>query len=226
VRGAGWLDAELTYMSVFGRDGPVGVRAIVAALLGVGTALCVGTSATWEYAPPCGWIAAAAAFLVWTWCVIGRMTPSRTESHVTREDPTRVMTDIFVLGASVASLLGVAYLFMAGSARGAHADFAGLVGVGSVVAAWFVVHTVFTVRYALLYYGSEAGGIDFNQSDAPAYGDFAYLAFTIGMTYQVSDTDLRTRSIRATALRQALLSYLFGAVVLAVTINLIAGLAH
>jgi uncharacterized membrane protein len=226
VRGAGWLDAELTYMSVFGRYGPVGVRAIVAALLGIGVALCVGMSATWEYAPPCGWIAAAAVYLVWTWCVIGRMTPSRTESHVTREDPTRVMTEILVLCASVASLLGVAYLFTAGSARGANADIAGLVGVGSVVAAWFVVHTVFTVRYASLYYDSGAGGIDFNQFEAPTYGDFAYLAFTIGMTYQVSDTDLKTRSIRATALRQALLSYFFGAVVLAVTINLIAGLAH
>ena len=215
-------------MSILGRDGPAAVRAVVAAIFGAGVAVCVGTSVAWTYAPACGWIAGAAVYLAWTWCVIGRMTPSRTESHVTREDPTRVMTDVLVLGASVASLLGVAYLYMAGLAKGANAEIASLVGVGSVAAAWFVVHTVFTVRYALLFYGGggDKPGIDFNQSNAPAYGDFAYLAFTIGMTYQVSDTDLKTHSIRATALRQALLSYLFGAIILAVTINLVAGLAH
>jgi uncharacterized membrane protein len=64
------------------------------------------------------------------------------------------------------------------------------------------------------------------QDDPPRYADFAYLAFTIGMTFQVSDTDLKTTEIRATALRHALLSYLFGSVILAATINLIAGLAR
>ena len=59
----------------------------------------------------------------------------------------------------------------------------------------------------------------------PAHGDFPYLAFTIGMTYQVSDTDLKARTIRGTALRQALLSFVLGAVILATTINLVAGLS-
>jgi uncharacterized membrane protein len=70
------------------------------------------------------------------------------------------------------------------------------------------------------------GGVDFNQDDPPRFSDFAYLAFTIGMTYQVSDTELTTPATRGTALRHALLSYLFGAVILAATINLIAGLAR
>jgi uncharacterized membrane protein len=69
-----------------------------------------------------------------------------------------------------------------------------------------------------------AGGIDFNQQEQPRYSDFAYLAFTIGMTFQVSDTDLETSALRAAALRHALLSYLLGAVILATTINLVAGL--
>ena len=68
--------------------------------------------------------------------------------------------------------------------------------------------------------------MDFNQDDPPRYTDFAYLAFTIGMTFQVSDTNLKTSEIRATALRHALLSYLFGSVILAATINLVAGLAN
>jgi uncharacterized membrane protein len=83
------------------------------------------------------------------------------------------------------------------------------------------------LRYARLYYLNGSEGIDFNQKgEQPAYVDFAYLAFTIGMTYQVSDTDLTTRAIRSTALRQALLSFVLGAVILATTINLIAGLSN
>ena len=81
-------------------------------------------------------------------------------------------------------------------------------------------------RYARLYYLNGSSGIDFNQDEQPTYVDFAYLAFTIGMTYQVSDTDLKTRTIRATALRQALLSFVLGAVILATTINLVAGLSN
>ena len=88
-----------------------------------------------------------------------------------------------------------------------------------------MVHTVFTLRYARLYYTGTDGGVDFHQDDPPRDGDFAHLGFTIGMTFQVSDTDLTTTKVRVTALRHALLSYLFGAVILAATINLIAGLA-
>jgi uncharacterized membrane protein len=87
------------------------------------------------------------------------------------------------------------------------------------------VHTLFTLRYAELYYTGPDGGVDFNEGNPPRYVDFAYLAFTIGMTFQVSDTDIRAYPIRATALRHALLSYLFGAVVLASTVNLLAGLS-
>ncbi|HXL15932.1 MAG TPA: DUF1345 domain-containing protein, partial [Streptosporangiaceae bacterium] len=74
------------------------------------------------------------------------------------------------------------------------------------------------------YYEVPEGGVDFNQDEQPCYRDFAYLALTVGMTFQVSDTNLRTTAIRATALRHALLSYLFGTVILAATINLIAGI--
>ena len=94
----------------------------------------------------------------------------------------------------------------------------------SVAVSWFTVHTVFLLRYALLYYAAPEGGIDFKMHERPSYRDFAYVALTLGMTFQVSDTDLRSTQMRATALRHALLSYLFGAVILAVAINLVATL--
>jgi uncharacterized membrane protein len=76
----------------------------------------------------------------------------------------------------------------------------------AVIALWSTVYTVFTSPYARIYYRSEAGGIDFNEDDPPAYLDFAYSAFTIGMTFQVSDTDLGTEPISRIALGHAPLS--------------------
>jgi uncharacterized membrane protein len=224
--GGRWLTRCVTAPEPLGRAGLIAVRGGAAVIVGVVTAAAVVSTAGWRFGPAVGWIAAAVAFLLWTWVVVGRMDPERTASHATREDPTRSATGVIVILASVASLVGVGYLLAAGSAKGGDAEIAGGIGIGSVVAAWLVVHTVFTLRYARLYYVNAAGGIDFNQGDdPPAYVDFAYLAFTIGMTYQVSDTDLQTRKIRATALRQALLSYVLGAVILATTINLVAGLS-
>ena len=133
---------------------------------------------------------------------------------------------MFLLVAAVASLLAVGLVIVTAGGGGGLAQ--GLqvgLGVASVILSWTVVHTVYTLRYARLYYGGSDGGVDFNADDPPRYADFANLAFTIGMTYQVSDTDLKTKEIRGTALRHALLSYLFGTVIVATTINLVAGLS-
>jgi uncharacterized membrane protein len=96
----------------------------------------------------------------------------------------------------------------------------------SVVLAWATVHTMFTARYARMYYADAPGGIDFNSDEAPRYSDFAYLAFTVRMTYQVSDTNITSAAIRAAALRQGLLSYVFGTGIIATMINLVAGLSR
>ena len=209
-----------------GREVPAAVRVAVAAPAGAAAAAIIGVNAGWKYAPAAGWIAGAAVYLIWTWMIAGRMSPEQTAAHATRADTTGSMTDAIVVSASTVSLAGVGYLLVAESAKGGEAYDAAAVGIGSVVVSWVAIHTVFTLRYAQLYYSGAPGGIDFNQPEPPAYVDFAYLAFTIGMAFQVSDTDLQTRKIRATALRQALLSYLFGVVIVAMTINLIMELSH
>ncbi|BDB41026.1 hypothetical protein IWGMT90018_14720 [Mycobacterium kiyosense] len=206
------------------------VRLIVAAGIGVAAATLVPLLAGLRYAPSVGWIAAASTYLVWTWIVVLPMDADRTREHVEPEDPPRGwLTDAVILTASVASLAGVEHLLVAGSKSGPEKDVAAAVGVVSIVAAWCVVHTVFSVRYADVYYSDAADGItsiNFNGSDAPRFLDFFYLGFTIGMTYQVSDTTLQTGQLRRIALAQALLSYLFGAVILAVTINLVVALSN
>lgn len=201
----------------------VAVRIFVALVLGVAVAVTVGNTVGWRFALV-GWVVTAGVYVGWTWLLLAGMDADQTRAYVTREDPTRWVADTVIVSASVASLVGVGYVVAAGSHSGVKAVLAALLGIAAVAASWFSVHTLFTVHYARLYYVDEPGGINFHDPEPPRFRDFAYVAFTVGMTYQVSDTEIGLTAIRATVLRQALLSYLLGAVVLAVTINLVAGL--
>ena len=206
----------------------MGARARLSAMVVAGAIAATVTALTdgARYAPVAGWDAAALVFSVWVWVTIGPMNARDTKAHATRDDPGRAVSDVIVLLGAVASLAAVGIVLVeAGSAHGTTQGLLAGFGVVSIALSWFAVHTLFTLRYALLYFTGAEGGIDFNQRLPARYVDFAYLAFTIGMTFQVSDTDLKTTAIRATALRHALLSYLFGAVILATTINLVSGLA-
>jgi uncharacterized membrane protein len=130
-----------------------------------------------------------------------------------------------LLSASLASLVAVAVVLVAAnSAHGSNRWLLAGLAAASVALSWLLIHTLFTLRYARLYHRGD-GGISFNQSDPPRYLDFAYLAFTIGMTFQVSDTAIQSSAVRAAALRHALLSYLFGAVILATTVNFVVSLS-
>ena len=209
-----------------GRSGRASTRLIIVSVAGAVAAVVTGIAGSWDFAPSVGWDVAALLFLVSTWSVILRMDADQTASHATREDPSKHVTRWIVLGAAVASLIGVGYLLVQASAdKGSEKWLIAGLGVFSVAVSWLVVHTLFTLNYAVQYCTDSAGGIDFNQKERPQYTDFAYLAFTIGMTLQVSDTDLTNRTIRATALRHGLLSFLFGALILAATVNLVASLA-
>jgi uncharacterized membrane protein len=196
------------------------VSVLVGALVWVG----VGRVAPWQVAALAAWNVAAAVMLVWVLRALLPLDGDDTAAMATREDNSRVLADILLVGASVASLVGVGFALLKSNDMESSTG-AGLTGLAvlTVVLSWTVVHTVYMLRYARLYYG-DGPGVDFNGTDRPDYRDFAYLAFTVGMTYQVSDTDLTTRPIRRTATHHALLSYLFGTVVVAMTINVVASL--
>jgi uncharacterized membrane protein len=197
---------------------------IVALVTGLVTGVGCGFVLPWQLDLLVSWDAAAAAFIVPLWSSIWGLSAAQTRTHSVREDPSRAAADGMLLAASVASLIGVgAALVKASNEKGAME--VALIGVGalSVALSWWLVHTIFTLRYARLFY-AVGRGIDFHQDEQPTYWDFAYVAFTIGMTFQVSDTDLNSSSLRLTALRQALLAYLFGVVIVAMTINVVAGL--
>jgi uncharacterized membrane protein len=202
------------------------LRLLVAVLAGAAATTTVLLLGGDSFAFDVGWVVLCAVYLLWVWLKVGRMSPDATSRHATRETPNRSMSDLLLVVAAVASLVAVVVVLSeAKNAQGAGKELLSLLGVLSVAISWFLVHTLFTLRYAVLYYTGADGGVSFNQEQQPRYLDFAYLAFTIGMTFQVSDTDLRDPAIRATALRHGLLSYLFGAVVIASTVNLVANIA-
>jgi len=178
--------------------------------------------------PLIGWDVAGLLLLAATWPHLLRYAPEVVKDHALREDPSRFTADIVLLVASVASLVSVAVVQIRGGGAGAGRDALGLSALAllSVITSWFVIHTVYALRYAELHYREPAGGIDFGDTSCPSYADFAYVAFTLGMTFQVSDTTLKTTELRRTALAHALLSYLFGTVIIASTVSLIAGMGR
>jgi len=217
----------MSFMTGRGRQGLAARRLVVGAIAGiVAVAAAAGAGAHWQVALSIGWCALAGVILVWVWVTIGSKDAKATAEHARSEDFSRASADLVLLGASVASLGAVAMtLVLAGQAHDGRKAALVALTIFTVALAWGLVHTVYTLRYGDLYYGDPVGGIDFNEDDKPDYRDFAYLAITIGMTFQVSDTAIKAADIRRTALRHALLSYLFGTGILASTINLVASLS-
>jgi uncharacterized membrane protein len=210
------------------RDPSAVERLLLITTLGVLAGIALIFLAPWQFAVLAGWDVAGAAFVTWVWTTVGPLTPEETHAAATREDNGRVGTSVLLLGASVASLVGTGFdLVKADQAHTAGRVALSAVGLLTVALSWAVVQTVFALRYAHEYYTPPVGGIDFKtRQEQPDYQDFGYVAFTVGMTFQVSDTDIQARRTRRTVLRHALLAYLFGAVILAVVVNVIASLIN
>src|ERR1700761_5025868 len=172
-----------------------------------------------------GWDVAVVIYLVWTGASVWNLDPGRTARLAKREDPSTPVAELVVLLAGTAMLAAVGFaLVKAGQASGGLKAYLVTIGLFSVVSSWAVVHTVFGLRYARAYYSDPVGGIDFNEAEPPNYTDFAYYSFTVGMTYQVADTNITWKAVRRVTLHHALLSYLFGAVLLGLIINVVATL--
>jgi uncharacterized membrane protein len=206
-------------------------RVTVAAAIGVLAAFVVAWFVPWQLTLLVAWDVTAAVVVATVWFSIGHFSAEQTKEYATKEDDSRAGTHLLLLGAALESLVGVVLAFVKANA-GTHRDEVLLesFGVATIVCSWLLVHTVFALRYAHVYYTEPEGGIDFKTqprgTEDPDYLDFAYTAFTVGMTFQVSDTDITRREMRRQVLRHALISFLFGAVILATTVNVIATLLN
>jgi len=180
-----------------------------------------------------GWDAFALAFLTLAWTRMIK-AEARVLARLARLAHTsRTLIFVFVLCGAVASLAAVGYVLSgaknaAGAARSAHV----VAAIGTVMISWFLVHTIFALYYAYLFYRhtslahetAPGGGLDFPGTEHPDYADFAYFSFIIGMTSQVSDVQISERGIRRWALVHGLVSFAFNAAILALSINIISGL--
>jgi uncharacterized membrane protein len=201
-----------------------GRRILIAFLVGAVVAIALAAFTPWQIDSILAWDAAATVFVIWVWSEIRGLDATATRAIAVREDSSRLAADLVLISASVVSLAGVALVLVeASTATGTARPLMIAVAVVSVTASWFAVHTTFTLRYAHLFY-LDGGGLDFHDRRDPCYADFGYVAFTVGMTFQVSDTEVTSTRIRVSLIRHALLSYLFGIAVIALTINVVAGL--
>jgi uncharacterized membrane protein len=198
------------------------VRVILSGSVGVIVAGAAGTVAPWQISSLLAWDTAAAILCAWIWVVVRGADAATTQRIATREDDSRPAADLVLIAASIASLLGVGLaLLKASGESGSARTITTTVAVVTVALSWLAVYTVFTLRYARLYY-LGGGGIDFHSEQAPDYGDFRLRRIQArddlsGLGYgplvQTDPNDCH-----------ALLSYVFGIAVIATTINVVAGL--
>jgi uncharacterized membrane protein len=200
-------------------------RAVVALVLGVVVGASVTPFLGLAAGFLAGWAALALTEVVWVLSMVWRMDAAQTRDHATSEDPGRRVARIVAVIGSLASLAAVAIVIIQTRDAPAVPSFV-LAGVAlvSVASSWALIQTDYMLRYARIYYTEPIGGIDFNQREDPMYTDFAYVSFGLGVAYQVSDTNLTRNDMRRSVIAQTLVSYLFGAIILAAVVNLVAGL--
>jgi uncharacterized membrane protein len=207
------------------RTASAGQRVTWSMLVGTVAGVVVSLITVPSAAVLAGWDVAVVIYLVWVFIAVWRLDPATTGRLAKREDPSSAVAELVVLAAGTAMLVAVGFaLVRAGQATGGMKAMLVTLGLVSVVLSWTLVHTVYALRYARAYYSEPVGGIEFNETEPPTYTDFAYFAFTVGMTFQVADTNITSKAIRRITLHHALLSYLFGAVLLGLVINVVATL--
>ncbi|MFL6134391.1 MAG: DUF1345 domain-containing protein [Nocardioidaceae bacterium] len=203
-------------------------RALISLSTGLAAGVIVGLLATPRLLPLVAWTVTVAVILTWVWWISWPQDSEGTERLAEEENKTR-STDVWLLAAAVASLaVVVVALVQSSSQRNATAVASVLLSALSVALSWALVNTVYAFKYARVYYFGEpdAGGIDFKQEEPPTYSDFAYLAFTVGMSFAVAETEPTSTRTRKVALGHALFSYVFGTGILAVAINLVTNLGQ
>lgn len=179
------------------------------------------------------WIGLAMTIIIMDWIIILSSHPREVRKIAKLQDSSRTFLFLFVIAASVVSMMAI--IFLLKSSKGTHGTSINehiLLAITAVVISWWLVHTVFTLRYAHLYYDTDkddgtpraGGGLQFPGGDEPDYLDFVYFSFVLGMTFQVSDVEISSKEIRRLAWLHGLLSFAYNTAILALSINVISGM--
>jgi uncharacterized membrane protein len=175
------------------------------------------------------WDLGALAYLGLAWMLIGRTDARATRDHALSQDQSGYVIFLFVVGAACASIVAIG--FVAGTirdlpfwARTWHL----ILTITALVSSWLLIQTVFAFHYAHRYYAGPHGqpaataSLQFPGGREPDYLDFAYYSFVVGMTSQVSDVPVASRSMRRLTMIHGVLAFMFNIAVLALSINIIA----
>jgi len=180
------------------------------------------------------WIAFAATTLFITWSTILVFHPKEISHVANEQDTTRLVMFLFVVAAAFISLFAIVLLLQtAPTAKGISRHI--LLSAASVFFSWTLIHTVFTIRYAHLFYtyptreeqaagADHHGGLEFPATPHPDFLDFAYFSFVLGMTFQVADVNITGANMRRLALLHGFLSFVYNTIIVALSINIISGM--
>jgi len=196
-------------------------RYTLALIVGLVVAGITALFAKPEYVIIAGWDAAALIILLVIVRDMRGADAERTSVIAKRDDMNHSLSDAIVLTACLASIGAVVYLLVSKDSSAFHIGL----GLISIVISWATVHMLYALRYAAMYYSDPEGGVDFNSKHQPRFSDFLYMAYTVGMTYQIADTDIETSTFRRVVLGHAALSFIFGTTIIATTINFLVNLS-
>lgn len=172
-----------------------------------------------------GWDVFCLLLISLHWYMFFNTSASETHLKARMQDETRGEIFAIVVVSTFAGLLAVVLLLINKDIE--PVDL--IVAISGMFLSWFLVHTTFGMRYAHLYYGdsetNKGSGLDFPGDDEPDFIDFAYFSFVLGMTFQVSDVEISSRKIRRLSLLHSLIAFIFNTVIVALTINALAGLS-
>ena len=159
------------------------------------------------------------------WIIFFTTTKDHLYQLAKKQDESLPVIFLIIVITVCFSLFGTVILILN---KDVNSSVVSLLGVGL---SWLLLHTIFTIRYAHFYYdihytksSTYSGGLEFPKEKEPDYIDFAYFSFVIGMTFQVSDVSITSRRIRRMALLHGLISFVFNAIIVALTISILANL--
>lgn len=212
-------------------------KLLIAFIVGIATAVFIWGKCSFPAAVLFTWLAFGLSIIVMDWIIILSSHPLEVRRIAKIEDSSRVLIFAFVIVASLISMLAIFFLLK--SSRQLPPEIATghvLLGMASVIVSWVLVHTIFTLRYAHMYYTTDPddnnqtkliGGLEFpgdEKNFEPDYLDFVYFSFVVGMTFQVSDVEISSRQIRRLAWIHGMISFAFNTAIVALSINVISGL--
>lgn len=208
------------------RPGPrssVTLRLLVSVVAGIAVALVVSPLLGIAAGLLAGWSTLCLISVTWITVMVWPMSGADTRLHASAEDPGRPVARIVALVGSVASLAAVfVVLIQTGIESQGESYVLAAIAFVSVASSWGLIQVDYALRTARVYYTAPVGGIDFNEGDVdPSYSDFYYFSLGVGMGYQVADTNVKSNAIRRAVTAQALIAYLFGAVIIGTVVNLV-----